>query len=622
MAAANETTSKSTNAEPLPEEQIAPLAPPISPDMPHPGEKKNGRIASLLDAFKRNQQWHDVSGYHVGDIETEFPVIIREAATVVGDVYAPKIVIHGLLNGSAISKDMQIAEGGQVWGDVFTVKLRVEEGGKVQGWISCVDESDYKTMLRNKTSDESFHFATPESPVDGQTKNKLDLIDDSKTPIEILQFLQAEAAAALAARAELEHDFETRLRETYGESADTIASFKEQVTSLRTELTTQKRQLDETEETLRRTKEQADRQSNELSGTYDLLSKQSQELAEFRDSYRELEHEFSTLLGEKEELDQTLADTLQQVDTLTTRVNNLDAAHRASLQHSAEQEDSLLRWQELAEVTEKKSKELENELEKINYQMSESSGTIKLLRQQRLDLEAELEKAIAQLDELRERNTAPIEPPQAMIDAEKKIEELEAELETLELKYGDKILWYKNEIDAVSKQLEAAKETVTAVQTQLSDAQQEREEKTAQMTKLRKQVRAQQAKIADLETAVAHNAAAFENQIEELTQEQVKIQSEKKNLQVTIRETKAQLDAYEVELQRYEEATNNQGKELAEIRVTLVERDLQLKQAKTNLKKAKAMIDKQNQFIKQMKEVTGKRIQTLQAQVAQLKSQK
>lgn len=621
MAAANETTSKSTNADPLPEEQIAPLAPPISPDLPQSGEKRNGRIANLLDTFKKNQQWHDVSGYHVGDIQTEFPVIIREAATVVGDVYAPKIVVHGLLNGSATSKDMRVEEGGQIWGDVFTVKLRVEAGGKVQGWISCVDESDYKTMLRNKAGDDNFHFIPLENPVDGQTKSGLNLNDDNKTPIEILQFLQAEAAAALAARAELEHDFETRLRETYGESADTITSFKEQVTSLRTELTTQKRQLDETEETLRRTKEQADRQSNELSGTYDLLSKQSQELTEFRESYQDLEKEFSALLGEKGELDQTLIDTLQQVDNLTARVNNLDAAHRASLQHSAEQEDSLLRWQELAEVTEKKSKELENELEKIKYQMTESSGTIKLLRQQRLDLEGELEKAIAQLDELRERNTSPIEPPAGMVDADKKIEDLEAEMEALELKYGEKILWYKTEVEAVSKQMVEAKEAATAVQTQLAKVQQEATEKAENVATLQKQIQVQQVKIADLETAVSHNATAFENQIQQLTHEQEKLQSEKKNLQVTVRETKAQLDAYEVELQRYEVATNNQGKELAEIRVTLVERDIQLKQARVNLKKAKAMIDKQNEFIKQMKEVTGKRIQTLQAQIAQLKSQ-
>lgn len=620
MAAANETTSKPTNAEPLPEEQLPPLTPPIPEDLSITGTAKNGRIAGWIDALKKKQQWYDVSGYHVGDIQTEFPVIIRHAATVVGDVYAPKIVVHGLLNGSAVSKDISIEEGGQIWGDVFTVRLHVEEGGKIQGWISCVDDSDYETLLQNKNVD-SFSPGISTEPAAAQTKNNLGLIDNNKTPIETLQYLQAEAAAALAARAELEQDFERRLRETYGESADTITSYKQQVTTLRTELTTQKKVLDETEETLRRTKEQADRQSNELAGTYDLLSKQSRELAEFRESYQELEKEFSTLLGEKGELDQTLADTLHQVDTLTARVNNLDAAHRASLQHSAEQEDSLLRWQELAEVTEKKNKELLNDLEKLNYQMNESSGTIKLLRQQRLDLEAELEKTVGQLNELRERNTAPIEPPPGMTDAEERIEALEAQLEAVEMKYGEKIVWYKTEIEAVSKQMNEAKEEATAVQAQLATLQNAATDKSAQIENLQQQIKAQQEKITALETAVTHNAETFETQIEALNQEQTKLQSEKKNLQVTVRETKAQLDAYEVELQRFEEATHKQGQHLAEIQTTLVERDIQLKQARENLKKAKAMIDKQNQFIKQMKEVTGKRIQTLQAQIAQLKGQ-
>ncbi len=513
MAAANETTSKPTNAEPLPEEQLPPLTPPIPEDLSITGTAKNGRIAGWIDALKKKQQWYDVSGYHVGDIQTEFPVIIRHAATVVGDVYAPKIVVHGLLNGSAVSKDISIEEGGQIWGDVFTVRLHVEEGGKIQGWISCVDDSDYETLLQNKNVD-SFSPGISTEPAAAQTKNNLGLIDNNKTPIETLQYLQAEAAAALAARAELEQDFERRLRETYGESADTITSYKQQVTTLRTELTTQKKVLDETEETLRRTKEQADRQSNELAGTYDLLSKQSRELAEFRESYQELEKEFSTLLGEKGELDQTLADTLHQVDTLTARVNNLDAAHRASLQHSAEQEDSLLRWQELAEVTEKKNKELLNDLEKLNYQMNESSGTIKLLRQQRLDLEAELEKTVGQLNELRERNTAPIEPPPGMTDAEERIEALEAQLEAVEMKYGEKIVWYKTEIEAVSKQMNEAKEEATAVQAQLATLQNAATDKSAQIENLQQQIKAQQEKITAQDTAVTHNAETFETQIE------------------------------------------------------------------------------------------------------------
>ena len=113
----------------------------------------------------------------------------------------------------------------------------------------------------------------------------------------------------------------------------------------------------------------------------------------------------------------------------------------------------------------------------------------------------------------------------------------------------------------------------------------------------------------------------WKKQAEAMNQKYTALESEKKNLQVTIRETKAQLDAYEVEIERFEKATQNQGSHLAEIQSTLVERELQLKKARANLQKAKGMIDKQNEFIKHMKKVTGERIRSLQAQVAQLKQQ-
>ena len=613
MAAANETTpTEPKSSELLPPEPLV----PASQEAP----KKNGRFSSFFDVLKKKQQWFEVHGYHVGEIRTEFPVNIHNTATVVGNIYAPKIVVKGLLNGSAITKEIRVEEKGQIWGDVFTVTLTVEDGGKIQGWTSCVDVSDYEAMTNNAPSDE-FEFNSLDLVSDTKQKGNTGILNRNEAPIETLQLLQAEVAAALSARAELEHDFEHRLKETYGESASTISTLKEQATSLRTELTGQKKQLDQTEETLRRTKEQADRQANELSGTYDLLSKQNRELSEFRESYKELETDFSTLLAEKEELDQTLADTLQQVDTLTARVNNLDAAHRASLQHSAEQEDSLLRWQELAEITEKKGKEIEGELEKLQFQMEERGGTIKLLRQQRLDLEEELEKAIAQLDELRERNTSPIEPPPGMADADKKIEELEAELESIELKYGEKILWHKAEVENSQKALDSLQEEMRTVQTQLATAQKENSQKSALISQLQEEVQTQQEKIAGLETAVAQNEANLEKQAEAMNKKYAALESEKKNLQVTIRETKAQLDAYEVEIERFEKATQNQGSHLAEIQSTLVERELQLKKARANLQKAKGMIDKQNEFIKHMKKVTGERIRSLQAQVAQLKQQ-
>ncbi len=616
MAAANETTS----SEPIPAE----LLPPELPLLADPDEiPENGRFSSFLNKLKKNQHWHDVTAYHTGDIHVEVPVMIHNSATVVGNVYAPKIVVKGLLNGSAITKEVDVEENGQIWGDVFTVTLRVANGGKIQGWTSCVDESDYEAMSNQKATEDIFDISPPDLGTEVQQNGgeNSGVLNRNEALIDTLQYLQAEIATALSARAELEYAFEQRLNETYGESSNMISTLRKQTATLRTELTTQKKHLDDTEETLRISKEKSDRQANELIVTYDLLSKQSNELTDTRTNYKELEREFTILLAEKEELDQTLADTVQQVDTLTVRVGNLDAAHRASLQHSAEQEDSLMRWQELAEANEKKGKEAEAELERIQYQMEESSGTIKLLRQQRLELEDELEKAIAQLDELRERNTNPIEAPAAMVDADKKIASLEAELESMELKYGEKILWHKAEVATTRKELAGLQEDVTAVQAQLEQMEAENKRKIALIIKLENEIGEQQVEISRLETAVSKNAAALEQQAKTMHKQQDKLASEKKNLQVTIRETKAQFDAYEVEIERYEEATKRQGAHLAEIQSTLVERELQLKKVRAHLQKAKGIVDKQNAFIKQMKQVTGERIRKLQTQVAQLKQQ-
>ncbi len=72
---------------------------------------------------------------------------------------------------------------------------------------------------------------------------------------------------------------------------------------------------------------------------------------------------------------------------------------------------------------------------------------------------------------------------------------------------------------------------------------------------------------------------------------------------------RAQLEASEKELAHYLNETSRQGERLAEIQATLVERDIQWQETKQ-------IVTKQQKFIKQMQQVTKKRLRDLQEQLA------
>ncbi|NJN54478.1 MAG: hypothetical protein HC804_06835, partial [Anaerolineae bacterium] len=112
-------------------------------------------------------------------------------------------------------------------------------------------------------------------------------------------------------------------------------------------------------------------------------------------------------------------------DAYVQRLDSLETIHRNNMQYQADQEDSLVRWQELAEVKEKKAAELETELQKAQHQLEESANTMKLLREQRHDLDAELEKALDELRGLQESKTRPLVDATVLAELTDRITQLE-----------------------------------------------------------------------------------------------------------------------------------------------------------------------------------------------------
>ena len=173
-----------------------------------------------------------------------------------------------------------------------------------------------------------------------------------RAKLDALRQLQTETAVALAARAELEETFDQRLAEIAGEATNQLTLVREELKNARAELADWQQKAQDTSNTLQLRETQLDRQSKELALAQESLAQTNQDLEELREAYAQKEGAFKELTSAKIGVDTHLHEALNQVDTLTGRVHNIETALQASLVHSSDQEDALLRWQELAESTE------------------------------------------------------------------------------------------------------------------------------------------------------------------------------------------------------------------------------------------------------------------------------
>ena len=559
-------------------------------------DNQTGR--NFLSFLRWGQQWLEISGYRVGDIQSNEPVALAPDATLLGNIFAPKVTVAGLLCGAAVTHELRVQREGQIWGDVFAVSVRIEPGGRIQGWISSIDATSYQALYNDGVLPDSLspdHFQLPAEIAEGN------LLARSDIQLELLHYLQAETATALAARAELEQSFEQRLSEVAGEAAGRVTSLSDLLNNARSELAMLKTQIEENQEGLRRGNTQIERQTKELTVARELLTEQNQELETVRQAHSELNLNFERLQAAKAEVDAHLQQRLRQVETLSDRVHSLETALQAGLQHSAEQEESLIRWQELAEVTEGRVQALEKELNAARMRVQESSKVIEMLRQQRRQLEQEWEKAMAELDNVRQRETQPLASPdglrvaEVLADTTDRVTSLESALAEAEQEHLEQVLWYKACLETTRVELEQTRRLAVQQQNHLSRLQSELEAKEALVGKWK--------------TAAEQMRAGTEKQEQRLQALQQQLEQEQKGREDIERQSKLQLEAGEAEITQYIRATEAQGQQLAELRTTLVERELQLKQAQ-------AVVEKQTQFIQQMKQVTGERIGRLEAQLA------
>jgi len=327
-----------------------------------------------------------------------------------------------------------------------------------------------------------------------------------------------------------------------------------------------------------------------------------------------------------------LETALGEINTLSDRIHSLEVAYKASLVHTAEQEESLIRWQELAEITEKKAAGLETEIQKLKQQIEENGNIIEMQREQRHAAEVELEKALEELADLREKSQDPIAKAQQLAEAEEKLGNLEAELADAEHAHFERVLWYKAELEASQSAANEAQATVSEQAgklAQLEETVQSQQELVAKWQATAEETRqtweTKHAELRALHEKLAEESMGLQAAIKEKEVQLKEAKAERQrhanqaeenaNLQAVVREQKVQLEAADLELKNYINQTDAQGQHLAEIQARLVERELQLKQAINQLKATRGMIEKQNQAIKQIQQKAGERIRALQTQL-------
>jgi chromosome segregation ATPase/cytoskeletal protein CcmA (bactofilin family) len=609
---------------------------------------KAGILSRAGAYLSGRRNWHDIPGYHVGEVFSDVPVSVAATAAVAGDIIAPKVVVNGLVYGCIVAWEVAVMEEGQVWGDIHAAHLTVVAGGKVQGWTSTLTEENYQALLSGQiTLDGLPRTGQPALLADLETRGLTSLLSDQtfsqpENRLELLRRLQAEAGAALAARAELEQQFESRVADAAGQAMAEATSLRQELAADQDQLSGLQTRLEEIEATLQLAEQQAAVQADELSTTCRQLEQQTQLVSELQTALAEQ----ATLLENQESANQRLTRQISQSmghhESAASRIENLETALQGSLQRAADLEESLLRWQELADVTEKRVNELQEQLEKSAFQLEESSRVTEILRAQRERLQEAWDRTSTELNEWQNRVTdleqtvaesheelaflrdqlthrPPLDQQAeaemqtlkiSLTSAEAQVSELEKRVERAEAEvqeYFDQILWYKASLKTTSLELEETQQQADIQAKELERLNGEIVEKQAQVDKWKTNIGRMTEMLYEAERRFKEMQAEVEAVQGQRSDETVKLRE-------SLRQRELQMEANEREIDRYHQEFQAQSGRLAETQALLIEREVEAN-------RARATVATHLQEINKIKQLAGKRIRDLEAEVEQTRQQ-
>jgi cytoskeletal protein CcmA (bactofilin family) len=176
-------------------------------------------LASLFRRQKDNKYY--LTGYSVEDVHSKQAVVVKENSILVGDIYAPQVIVAGMVYGYVVASEVIIEPAGQIWGDIFATSVGAMPGSKVHGWISSMDEGTVDLLrlgqltVRGVPNTGELATSAERAAELAKLAPQIDHENSLSTErIEIWRKLQSEAAVAVSARVELERSFEAAVLET------------------------------------------------------------------------------------------------------------------------------------------------------------------------------------------------------------------------------------------------------------------------------------------------------------------------------------------------------------------------------------------------------------------------
>lgn len=80
-----------------------------------------------------------IEGRVIGDVRCS-TLILGEASSVKGSIYAERVRVSGMVDGAIQTKDLAVEATARVTGDVLYTRLRVANGGIIQGQMQYGEE--------------------------------------------------------------------------------------------------------------------------------------------------------------------------------------------------------------------------------------------------------------------------------------------------------------------------------------------------------------------------------------------------------------------------------------------------------------------------------------------------
>ncbi|HSM58528.1 MAG TPA: polymer-forming cytoskeletal protein [Candidatus Sulfomarinibacteraceae bacterium] len=324
----------------------------------------------------------------------------------------------------------------------------------------------------------------------------------------------------------------------------------------------------------------------------------------FSDLDRRYEEKIQALAAaeqQNEELESKLAAAMGEAEVMEGRIESLESALQASVQHSADQEEALMRWQELAETTKTRVAELSTRAEELQTELDRRNAIVDELRREQENMHRLWEQAQKELQEAQAE------------DGALSVDDLHHELETARAELREQqeqLLWYRTSLTAIKEQLQEVRGEARARSTELMelyeqlDVQRRKAEKwqarAGRLSELLydsvQQVKERETTVSELEARLAMTGKARKGETT----------APERELRQHLRDRDAQIRALEADASKLNEQLEAQGNRLAEARADLAEMQVALKAVQAEL------VEKNRQANK-VHRLAQKRIRNLEA---------